>query len=90
MNRMILKIVVATLVPIINSIQLLPQLYKTYETKSVKDISFYTIFLMLMNNVLWLLHGYFIFDYSLIVSGLISVLINIILFAFFIYYSKYN
>lgn len=32
------QLIVATLAPIINSIQLVPQLYKTYITKSVKDL----------------------------------------------------
>ena len=89
-ETMLLKLGIATLVPITNSIQLLPQLYKTYQTKSVKDLSFYTLVLILVNNILWLLHGYFIFDYSLIISGLISITINAILFAFYIYYSNYN
>jgi len=33
--------IVATLAPIVNSIQIFPQLYKTYQTKSVKDLSLY-------------------------------------------------
>jgi MtN3 and saliva related transmembrane protein len=89
-ERMFLKLAVATIVPITNSIQLLPQLVKTYETKSVKDLSLYSVLLILVNNVLWFLHGYFIYDFSLIISGLISIIVNIILFIFYIYYSKIN
>lgn len=70
-------IIVATLAPIINCIQLVPQLYKTYITKSVKDLSLYSLLLILTTNLLWLLHGYFIFDTSLIVAGIISISINI-------------
>jgi hypothetical protein len=44
-----LPFIVATLAPIVNSIQLLPQLYKTYITKSVKDLSFYSL-LLIFNN----------------------------------------
>lgn len=87
---MLLKLGIATLVPITNSLQLLPQLYKTYNTKSVKDLSLYTLLLILINNILWLLHGYFIFDYSLIVSGIITIAINCILFMFYLKYTKYN
>jgi MtN3 and saliva related transmembrane protein len=88
-----LKLAVASIVPITTSIQLLPQLLKTYETKSVKDLSLYTLLLILLNNLLWLFHGLFIYDYSLIISGIVSLIINLILFAFYIYYSnftKYN
>ena len=71
--------IVATLAPIVNCIQLFPQLYKTYITKSVKDLSLYSLLLILTANILWLLHGYFINDLSLIVAGTISMIINITL-----------
>lgn len=83
-----LKLAVASIVPITTSIQLLPQLLKTYETKSVKDLSLYTLLLILLNNLLWLFHGLFIYDYSLIISGIVSLIINLILFGFYIYYSN--
>ena len=72
-----IPICVAILAPMVNCIQQLPQLYKTYKRKSVKDISLYSLLLILITNLLWLLHGYFIFDYSLIITGLISTVINI-------------
>ena len=37
-NKM--NLAIATLAPIVNCIQLFPQLYKTYKTKHVKDLSF--------------------------------------------------
>jgi uncharacterized protein with PQ loop repeat len=83
-----IPIIVATLAPIVNSIQLFPQLYKTYFTKSVKDLSFYSLLLILTTNILWLLHGYFIFDISLIVAGLFSMTINIALLLLYFRYKK--
>jgi len=83
-----LPFIVATLAPIVNCIQLFPQLYKTYITKSVKDVSLYSLLLMLMTNFLWLLHGYFIVDLSLIVAGVISTLINITLITLYFLYKK--
>jgi hypothetical protein len=38
--------------------------------------------------LLWLLHGYFIFDISLIVAGMVSMIINLALLAFFFLYRK--
>ena len=49
-----IPIIIATLAPIVNSIQFFPQLYKTYITKSVKDLSFFSLSLILINNLLWL------------------------------------
>lgn len=54
---------------IVNSIQTIPQLYKTYTTKNVKDLSFYSL-LISTTNFLWL-HGYFI-DASLILANAIK------------------
>jgi len=83
-----LPIIIATLAIIVNSIQLFPQLYKTYITKSVKDLSFYSLSLILINNLLWLLHGYFIFDISLIAAGLVSIIINVALLTLYIIYRR--
>ncbi len=83
-----LPIIVSFLAPIMNCIQLVPQLHKTYKTKRVNDLSFYSLFLILFTNLLWLLHGYFIFDLSLIIAGIISLSINILLFILYILYNK--
>jgi MtN3 and saliva related transmembrane protein len=83
-----IPIIVATLAPIVNSIQLFPQLYKTYITKSVKDLSLYSLSLILLTNLLWLLHGFFIIDISLIVAGTVSMIINVALLILFFLYRK--
>jgi MtN3 and saliva related transmembrane protein len=77
---------VSILAPIVNCIQMFPQVYKTYRTKHVKDLSFYSIGLVLLTSILWLLHGYFIQDTSLIAAGVISVIVNVsLLYLFFKY-----
>jgi MtN3 and saliva related transmembrane protein len=78
--------VVAILAPTVNCIQLLPQLYKTYKTKSAEDLSLYTLLLILATNILWLLHGYFIKDNALLVSAYIGLLINSMVFGLYIKY----
>ena len=83
-----IPIIVATLAPIVNSIQLFPQLYKTYITKSVKDLSLYSLIFILLTNLLWLLHGFFIMDISLIVAGTVSMIINIALLILYFLYRK--
>jgi uncharacterized protein with PQ loop repeat len=86
-----ISLIVATLAPIVNSIQLFPQLYKTYITKSVKDLSLYSLLLFLMTNMLWLVHGYFIYDISLIVAGLVSIIITVgLLILYFLYKKQAN
>lgn len=79
--------IVATLAPIFSSIQLLPQLYKTYTTKSVHDLSYITLLIILLSNILWLLHGYFIQDFPLLLSGILGAIVNMTLLVLFCIYS---
>ena len=83
-----IPVIVATLAPILNCIQIVPQLYKTFESKSVRDLSIYSLLLILFTNILWTLHGYFIMDHSLIVAGFISMFVNISLLNLFFLYNK--
>lgn len=80
--------IVATLAPIVNCVQLFPQLYKTFTTKKVDDLSFYSLVLLFTTNLLWVLHGYFIMDLSLIVAGLISMAVNFALMLLYLRYTK--
>ena len=78
--------IVSILAPLVNTIQQMPQLYKTFTTKRVKDLSVYSLLLVLTTNLLWLLHGYFIWDASLMVAGVISLGINgALLIGYFMY-----
>lgn len=77
---------VATMAPVMNSIQLYPQLYKTYSTKRVNDLSFYTLVLVLVTNMLWIAHGYFIFDIPVLAASFINLFANVILIWFYMMY----
>jgi MtN3 and saliva related transmembrane protein len=66
----------AVLAPLFTCIQLVPQLYKTYSTKSVADLSLESLLIISLGNLLWLLHGYFIRDTPLLVAGVVASLVN--------------
>ena len=83
-----LSYTVSILAPIVNCIQLIPQLYKTYHTKQVEDLSINSLCLILLASVLWFLHGFFIKDNSLIVAGVITITINITLIILFLRYRQ--
>jgi MtN3 and saliva related transmembrane protein len=80
--------IIAVLAPSLNAVQILPQLIKTWNTKSVSNLSFYTILLMIVTNILWLIHGINIEDSSLTISGVFALIINLILAGLFILYQK--
>lgn len=77
---------VSILAPIFSCVQLFPQLYKTYQSKHVNDLSLYSLLLLLLTSTLWLFHGYFIQDTSLIVSCIIGGTVNVILLLLFFRY----
>ena len=85
----VLRFAVSVLAPLIGTIEFLPQLYKTYQLKHVRDLSLYSLLLVLFANILWLVHGYMISDASLIVGGTISIAINSALLGlYFLYYKE--
>jgi len=78
--------IVASLAPLMSTIILIPQVYHTYQTKHVKGLSLIMIFLLFFANVLWLIHGYFIKDLSLIVSGILQLFMVMILLIMYYFY----
>lgn len=82
--------VIATAAPLFNTIQNIPQLYKSLTTKSVNDLSIYSLLLMLTTTALWLMHGYFIMDVSLVVGGIIALVIQGLLVVMYFLYKKTN
>jgi len=79
-------LLVATLAPIVNSIELFPQLHKTVSSQNVDGISLQWLLVMMTANILWLLHGYFKSDPSLIIAVLFQMVINLILLYYYFEY----
>jgi MtN3 and saliva related transmembrane protein len=71
--------VVAVAAPALNCVQLLPQLWKTARTRQVKGLSLLSLTLMVTTNLLWLIHGLYLRDASLIVSGVVCLTLNVAL-----------
>jgi uncharacterized protein with PQ loop repeat len=78
---------IAIIAPTVSCVQLLPQLVKTSITKKAKDLSFGSLLLILISNMLWLVHGYLILDVPLIAAGLISMTINSVLLFLYMKYA---
>ena len=83
-----LSFIVSVLAPLLTFSQLIPQLYKTYQTKRVKDLSIHTIFIIFLSNVLWLIHGLYTHDITLIFSGIISSIISLSMLVLYFIHNK--
>ena len=78
-----IRIAVAYLAVIVNSIYQVPQLFKIIKTKSVNDISVVALSLLVFNNILWFMHGYFINDITLIISSVLNLSLNLVIMCLF-------
>lgn len=50
----------------------LPQVYKTYKTKSVEDLSYWMLLLMFTGLILWLLYGIALNELPIILTNAIT------------------
>lgn len=80
------SVVVATLAPLLNAIQLVPQVHHTMRLKNVSHISLYSLVLIILVDVLWIIHGVFIDDYPLIVAGIANTMIALVLMGLYFRY----
>ena len=63
----------------VDAIKTAPQLYKSYMTKSTKDLSWSTLFLSSTSGLLWFLYGYSQIDIPIIISASFYFLSNLLL-----------
>ncbi len=61
------------------TIAYLPQAIKVHRTKKTRDISLLWIVTITMGITLWLLYGYFINDYPIIVANTVSIVLTLYL-----------
>ena len=69
---------------IINIIYNIPQIVKTYKTKSTKDFSSWFIFMRIIGNIIWVAYAFDVNSIQLIINSLVTVLASL-----FIGYYKY-
>ena len=65
---------------------LMPQLYKTYVTKSVEDLSWGALILLTLNCINWLMYGLLTHATPVIVTNVIALVVIILLDIFKVLY----
>ena len=74
---------------ILDTAKRLPQLYKTFKTKNVNGMSVFSLILMCISNLLWLLHGYLtIMDYWVILANVAGCFTNGLLITMYFVYKN--
>ncbi|MBX9784469.1 MAG: hypothetical protein K2X48_14365 [Chitinophagaceae bacterium] len=67
----------------LSSITFMPQVYKAWQSKSVGDLSIYTILIVVTSTIVWLIYGIFNEQFLLPVvlcNGIICVLALVLLY----------
>lgn len=59
------------------AVSLIPQIIKSWKTRSTKDISLIWSLINLIGETLWIVYGFYLNSYSLIVMSSISFLMNV-------------
>ncbi|MEH2358077.1 SemiSWEET transporter [Nostoc sp.] len=63
----------------ITTISFLPQMFKTWQTKSAKDVSLVTLMTFIIGVFLWLIYGIYLQSLPIILANAITLIFNLII-----------
>lgn len=63
----------------ITTISFLPQMFKTWRTKSAKDVSLVTLITFISGVFLWLVYGIYLQSLPIILANAITLIFNLII-----------
>ena len=71
-----------------STVSLIPQIIKTFRTKSAEDVSFFMLVNFLVTSLLWLLYGLMIGAAAVWVANAIMTLFSIVMLALKVRFSR--
>ena len=74
----IFKTIIGFLATVVGTSIMLPQVYKSIKTKSLKDISWGMLGLYFLNCLLWLIYGLMVFSVPVIATNAIALCISVL------------
>jgi len=66
----------------------LPQLIKTLKTKKADDVSLTTLIMFITGVMSWIIYGYKISSTPILIANLITLILNVLILIFKVYFSK--
>ncbi len=73
---------------ILTTLAFLPQLIKTLKTKKAEDVSTITLIMFISGVLCWVIYGYKISSFPIVLANLITLLLNSLILISKIYYEK--
>jgi MtN3 and saliva related transmembrane protein len=78
----------ATILGIVTGLANVPQIIKTFKTKSAKDLSIITQTIFLTSSIIWLVYGFELKNFPLVASNILYVVTYTIIIIGFCIYGK--
>ena len=75
---------------ILTTAAFLPQLIKTLKTKKAEDVSIFTLIMFICGVGSWIIYGYKISSSPILISNIITFILNSLILISKIYFSKNN
>jgi MtN3 and saliva related transmembrane protein len=72
----------------LSSITFMPQVYKAWQSKSVGDLSIYTILIVTFSTVIWLVYGFGYMLWPVIICNSIICFLSLVLLYFKLTFKK--
>ena len=73
---------------ILTTLAFFPQLIKTLKTKKAEDVSTTTLIMFISGVLCWVVYGYKISSFPIVLANLITLLLNLLILISKIYYEK--
>ena len=79
---------VSILAPLFNILQNIPHITKTVALKTVDHLTVENMILSFLCNFCWSLHGYFIYDITLMTAGIFTLATDVLVIILYFIYRK--
>jgi MtN3 and saliva related transmembrane protein len=66
----------------LTAITFVPQVYKSWQSKSVGDLSVWMVLIVIISTIVWLVYGIAIHSGPVIVANIIVLILSLVLLAF--------
>ena len=76
------------LAALLTTIAFLPQLYKTWQSKSAEDVSLITLILFIIGLICWIIYGLYIHSFPILVANIVTFIFNVSILILKISYDK--
>jgi len=73
---------------ILTTLAFLPQLIKTLKTRKAEDVSLITLIMFLTGVLSWIIYGYKISSFPILIANIITFILNLLILIFKITFSK--